>query len=65
MKRRSKAGGKAAKSARHKPATLKRRRTPPRAGRGRSSDQLRRAGHAGGRASYQLSFHPGPLNERP
>jgi hypothetical protein len=64
MKRRSKAGGKAAKSARHKPAT-QRRRTPPTAGRGRSSDRLRRAGHAGGRASYQLSLHPGPLNERP
>jgi adenylate cyclase len=37
MKRRSKAGGKAGKSARHKAATLKRRRTPPKALPGRRS----------------------------
>ena len=37
MKRRSRAGGKAGKSARHKAATLKRRRAPPKAVPGRGS----------------------------
>jgi hypothetical protein len=37
MKQRSKAGGKAGKSARHKAATLKRRRTSPEAVPGRHS----------------------------
>jgi two-component system, NtrC family, sensor kinase len=37
MKRRSKAGGEAGKSARHKSGTTKRRRTPPKALRGRGS----------------------------
>ena len=37
MKRRSKTGGNASKSARHKATTVKRRRTPPKAGPGRRS----------------------------